>query len=73
LVLAREEAIYIALLYVKTTTEEKRIPIAGSKKGIISNRTYEGSVILGPQEADLVWRGRRWIVVSGGCDRMGKR
>lgn len=41
-------------LYVNTTTEEKRIPITGSKKGIISDRVYEGTLILGPQEAELI-------------------
>lgn len=42
------------VLYVNTTTEEKKIPIAGIKKGIITHHRYEGSVVLGPQEADLV-------------------
>jgi beta-galactosidase len=41
-------------LFVNTTTEEKRIPIAGVRKGIISNRAYEGTVVLGPMEADLI-------------------
>ena len=41
-------------LYVNTTREEKRIPIVGERKGIISNRVYQGTVILGPQEADLI-------------------
>jgi beta-galactosidase len=41
-------------LFVNTTGEEKRIPIAGVKKGIISNRTYDGAIVLGPQEADVV-------------------
>jgi beta-galactosidase len=41
-------------LFVNTTGEEKRIPIAGVKKGIISNRVYEEAVVLGPMEADLV-------------------
>ena len=41
-------------LYVNTTGEEKRIPILGSWKGIISNRTYDGVVVLGPQEVDLI-------------------
>jgi hypothetical protein len=34
--------------------QEKRIPITGERKGIISNRVYQGAVILGPQEADLI-------------------
>jgi beta-galactosidase len=41
-------------LYVNTTGEEKRISIPGRRKGIISNRTYEGTLVLGPQEADLI-------------------
>jgi beta-galactosidase len=41
-------------LYVNTTREEKRIPIAGTKKGIVGNRVYEGTVVLGPLEADLI-------------------
>ena len=41
-------------LYVNTAGEGKRIPIAGSRKGIIGNRVYEGAVVLGPQEVELV-------------------
>jgi len=41
-------------LYVNTTQQEKRIPITGEKRGIISNRLYVGTIVLGPQEADLV-------------------
>jgi beta-galactosidase len=41
-------------LYVNTTDEEKRIRIAGRREGIISHRVYDGTVILGPQEADLI-------------------
>ena len=41
-------------LYVNTTSEEKRIPIDGQRKGMITNRVYEGTVILGPLEADLI-------------------
>jgi len=41
-------------LYVNTTGEEKRISITGNKKGVISHRDYEGTVVLGPQEADLI-------------------
>lgn len=41
-------------LYVNTTGEEKKIPVVGSKEGIISNRVYDGVVILGPQQADLI-------------------
>ena len=41
-------------LYVNTTGEEKKIPIAGTKRGLITHRVYTGTVTLGPQEADLV-------------------
>ncbi len=41
-------------LYVNTTGEEKKIPVSGVKTGMISHRTYESYVILGPQEADLI-------------------
>jgi len=41
-------------LYVNTTNQEKTIPIAGERKGIISNRMYKGSVILGPEQSDLI-------------------
>ncbi len=41
-------------LYVNTTGDEKKIHIAGAKKGIISGRVYEGTMVLGPQQADLI-------------------
>ena len=41
-------------LYVNTTSEQKEVAIEGSKRGILSNRVYEGAVVLEPQEADLV-------------------
>jgi beta-galactosidase len=41
-------------LYVNTTGDEKKIPITGVKKGIIGNRTFDGTVVLGPMEAELV-------------------
>ena len=41
-------------LYVNTTDEEKKIPITGTRKGIISHRVYEGTVMLAPQGADLI-------------------
>jgi beta-galactosidase len=41
-------------LYVNTTQREQRIPLEGRRKGIISDRVYEGTVILGPQDADLI-------------------
>jgi beta-galactosidase len=40
--------------YVNTTGQEKSIPIEGSRKGILSNRAYEGKIVLGPLEADLI-------------------
>jgi beta-galactosidase len=40
-------------LFVNTTGEEKRIHIAGEKRGIISHRVFEGTVVLGPMQADL--------------------
>jgi len=41
-------------LYVNTTGEVKTIAIQGSKTGIITNHSYDGRVILGPLEADLI-------------------
>jgi len=41
-------------LYVNTTGEEKRIAISGVKKGILSGRSFDGVLILGPQEAELM-------------------
>jgi beta-galactosidase len=41
-------------LYVNTTGQDKRILIVSPKKGLITNRVYNGAVILGPQEADLL-------------------
>ena len=41
-------------LYVNTTGEQKEISVDGSKRGILTNCLYNGSVILGPLEADLV-------------------
>ena len=41
-------------LYVNTTESEQRIPIEGRRKGIISGRVYDGALILGPQDADLI-------------------
>lgn len=40
-------------LYVNTTGEPKEVAIESSKRGILTNRVYEGSVVLGPFEADL--------------------
>jgi beta-galactosidase len=41
-------------LYVNTTGDEKKIPVAGTRKGIITHRVYSGTVTLGPQDADLI-------------------
>ncbi len=41
-------------LFVNTTGEEKRIPIPSARKGIISNRVFEETVVLGPMEVDLI-------------------
>ena len=41
-------------LYVNTTPQEMTIRIAGKKTGILSNRVYDGIVILGPFGADLI-------------------
>jgi hypothetical protein len=34
--------------------EEQRIPITSVEKGIISNRVFEETLVLGPMEADLI-------------------
>ena len=41
-------------LYVNTTCRQTRIPIVGQKKGIITDRLYDGAVILESQEAGLI-------------------
>ena len=41
-------------LYVNTTREEKKIPITGTKEGIITHRVYQGTLTLGAQQADLL-------------------
>ncbi len=41
-------------LYVNTTERQQRIPIEGRRTGVISGREYDGAVILGPQDADLI-------------------
>ena len=41
-------------LYVNTTEEKKTVTLEGSKRGILTNRVYEGSVVLGALEADLL-------------------
>lgn len=41
-------------LYVNTTEQEKRVTIDGRRHGIITNRDYNGAVVLGALQADLV-------------------
>lgn len=41
-------------LYVNTTSEEKMISISSAKKGLITHHSYEGAIVLGPQQVDLV-------------------
>jgi beta-galactosidase len=41
-------------LYVNTTEESKTVPIKGSKRGILSNKNYEGAIVLDPLASDLV-------------------
>ncbi len=41
-------------LYVNTTAQEQRIPISGTKTGILSGKSYEGTLILEPQDAELI-------------------
>ena len=41
-------------LYVNTTEEKKIVAIRGSKRSIQTNRIYEGTMVLGPLESDLV-------------------
>ena len=41
-------------LYVNTTSEERTIPIRGSRRGRISGTSYEGVIRLKPYDADLV-------------------
>lgn len=40
--------------YVNTTQEKQEIPISGTKKGIVTQRVYQGEVTLGPWESELV-------------------
>lgn len=40
--------------YVNTTLDKQEIPVAGTKKGIITHRVYQGEVTLGPWGSDLV-------------------
>ena len=41
-------------LYVNTTGEEKAVPVTGTKHGIITGESYDGTIRLKPYDADLV-------------------
>jgi beta-galactosidase len=41
-------------LYVNTTEEEKKVPISGTRKGLVTHRTYQRTISLGPQQVDLI-------------------
>ena len=41
-------------LYVNTTEEKKTVPMKGSKRGIQTNRIYEGDMVLDPLASDLI-------------------
>lgn len=42
------------ILYINTTGERKTVALEGSRRGILTNHLYEGSVVLGALEVDLV-------------------
>lgn len=41
-------------LYVNTTGEERRVVLAGRKRGLVRHRMYDGTLVLGPMEAELI-------------------
>ena len=41
-------------LYVNTTGEKKTVDLEGSKRGILTNRVYEGAIVLDPLASDLL-------------------
>jgi len=41
-------------LYVNTTTQEKAIAVGMNAHGVLSNKSYQGEMKLGPYQADLV-------------------
>jgi beta-galactosidase len=41
-------------LYVNTTEEKKTVFLEGKKQGILTNRVYEGTIVLDPLASDLV-------------------
>jgi beta-galactosidase len=41
-------------LYVNTTKEEKEVAVGMKAHGILSQKSYEGTMQLGPYQSDLV-------------------
>jgi beta-galactosidase len=41
-------------LYVNTTEESKTVPLEGSKRGMLTNRIYDGAMVLDPLSSELV-------------------
>ena len=41
-------------LYVNTTEEKKTVPLEGSKRGMLTNRIYDGTMVLDPLSSELV-------------------
>ena len=41
-------------LYVNTTEEKKTVILEGIKRGMLTDRIYEGALDLGPLDSDLV-------------------
>jgi beta-galactosidase len=41
-------------LYVNTTEAKKTVRLEGSKRGMLTNRIYEGTMVLDPLESELV-------------------
>ncbi len=41
-------------LYVNTTEEEKNVAVGMNAYGVLTHKLYEGKMILGPYQADLV-------------------
>lgn len=41
-------------LYVNTTKEKKEVAVSGKVHGVLSQRTYDGTMLLGPYQSDLV-------------------
>ena len=41
-------------LYVNTTEEKKTVSLRGSKRGMLTNRVYEGAIVLDPLASELV-------------------